>query len=88
MVEVPAVEPVTVLVTDVVPVTTGLFVIVDRVVEPVTVENVVVVEVDEVVNVEVDEAVVTVTEYVEDCPGPTINCSQALVAGLLFESPL
>ena len=43
MVEVPAVGPVTVLVTDVVPVTVGAFVIVDKVVVPVGVENVVVV---------------------------------------------
>ena len=60
MVVVPAVGPVTVLVTDVVPVTTGLFVITDRTVE-VLLANVDVVEVDEVVDVEVDEAVVTVT---------------------------
>jgi hypothetical protein len=43
-----------------VPVTVGAFVTADRVVEPVTVENVVVVEVNEVVEVEVDEIVVTV----------------------------
>jgi hypothetical protein len=51
-----------VLVTDVVPATTGLFVISDRVVEVVPVANVVVVEVDEVVDVEADEVVVTVVQ--------------------------
>jgi hypothetical protein len=49
---VPAVGPVTVLVVDVVPVTSGLFVIADNVVDSVLVAKVVVVEVDEVVNVE------------------------------------
>lgn len=62
MVAVPAVGPVTVLVTDVVPVTTGLFVIAGRTVEVVLLANVVVVEVDEVVVVEVDEVVVTVVQ--------------------------
>ena len=38
--DVPAAGPVTVLVVDVVPVTTGAFVVANRVVEPVTVENV------------------------------------------------
>ena len=46
MVEVPAVGPVTVLVTAVDPVTTGAFVTVDKVVVPVAVENVVVVLVE------------------------------------------
>ena len=56
MVEIPAAGPVTVLVTDVVPVTTGLFVIADKVVEPVTVENV------EVVLVELVEEALLVDE--------------------------
>ena len=53
--------PVTVLVVDVVPVTNGLFVVADRVVEPVTVENVEVVLVELVVAVTpVNEAKVVV----------------------------
>jgi len=59
-VDVPAVGPLIVLVVDVVPVTTGLLVIEDKVVEVVVVGNVVVVEVDEVVEVEADDVVVTV----------------------------
>ena len=56
MVEVPGAEPVTVLVTDVVPVTTGAIVVTGKVVEPVTVENV------EVVLVELVEEVLLVNE--------------------------
>jgi len=59
VVEVPAVGPVTVLVTDVVPVTVGAFVIVDKVVVPVAVENV------EVVLVELVEEVLLVDEVNE-----------------------
>ena len=62
MVAVPAVGPFTVLVTDVVPVTTRLFVISDRTVEVLLLANVVVVEVDDVVVVEVDEVVLTVVQ--------------------------
>ena len=58
--DVPAVGPLVVLVVDVVPVTTGLLVIEDKVVEVVVVGNVVVVEADEVVEVEADDVVVTV----------------------------
>ena len=54
--DVPAVGPVTVLVVDVVPVTTGAFVVANRVVEPVAVENV------EVVLVELVDAVTLVNE--------------------------
>ena len=54
--DVPAAGPVTVLVTEVVPVTTGAFVVAGRVVEPVTVENV------EVVLVELVVAVLLVDE--------------------------
>ena len=62
MVVVPAVGPVTVLVTDLVPVTTGLFVIANRTVEVVLLANVVVVEVNEVVDVEANEVVDTVVQ--------------------------
>jgi len=54
------VGPVTVLVTAVVPVTTGLLVIAGRTVEVVLLANVIVVEVSEVVDVGADEVVVTV----------------------------
>ena len=59
--DVPAVGPVTVLVVDVVPVTNGAFVVANRVVEPVAVENVAVVLVELVVAVTlVNEAKVVV----------------------------
>ena len=62
MVAVPAVGPFTVLVTDVVPVTTRLFVISDRTVEVLLLANVDVLEVDAVVDVEANEVVLTVVQ--------------------------
>ena len=67
--------PVTVLVVDVVPVTTGLFVVAGCTTVRVLLANVVVVEADEVVDVEVDEAVVTVK--VEGTAGSRAKATRA-----------